>query len=94
MNKNTTSGKVKEGKVFILGKVMMPLFMAKKMVEFVNNHSLTMEEKTLGNMSEGELKSDMMPVQISFASKSCADRRIIVKEIRRLADKHDIFVFV
>lgn len=85
---------IKKGKVFILDKIMMPLFMAKKMVEFVNSHSLTLEKKTFGNMSEEELKNDMMAVRTSFASKSHADRGKIVKEIGRLADKHNIVMFV
>lgn len=81
-----------EGKVFVLNDIMMPLFIAKKMVAFVNDHHLTIKKKTMEGLTKEEMKADNMAVGISFACNSMKYAQRIVKEIQRLASKHNIFI--
>ena len=81
-----------EEKIFVLDNVMMPLFIAKKMVGFANDNHLTIEKKEMRGLTKEEMKDDMMAVRISFTSKSNAHAKRIVKEIRRLAAERYIFI--
>jgi len=83
---------IEKEEFFTLDDIMMPLFMAKKMVDFVNTHHLTVDQKEMEGLTEEEMKEDMLAVQISFVSKSQKNIQRIIKEIRRLASKHNIYI--